>query len=472
MSKILIADDERAICRAFASLLDRDGHTPLIAASGEEALRLVEREAPDLVFLDVRMPGIGGLAALEQIRALAPATPVVVMTAYGTIETALEAMRLGAFDYLGKPLDLSQVRALIRRALHRPVTDGQAAAEAVQETPEEGQDQALVGQSAPMQETFKLIGLLTTNDLTVLITGESGVGKELAARAIHDHSARRDYPFVAVNCAAIPEQLLESELFGHEKGAFTGADRVREGRFESAGEGTIFLDEVGDLPSLLQAKLLRVLQTRQFERVGSNEARSVKARVLTATNHNLEDDVAQGRFREDLFHRLNLVRLHLPPLRTRSEDVPLLARHFLRRANHQLGKRLASIEKAALRRLAEYGWPGNVRELENALQRASLQARGEVLTIHDVEAVLPKAASTPPNRVGDDLDRLGQAAREVFHHMRHEKREAESEGIYHRVVGYVEGVLIGEALRVSNDNQVSASRLLGLHRTTLRKKLG
>jgi len=462
MSKVLIADDERSICDAFAQFLRLEGHTPLIAANGREALELVRREQPDAVFLDVRMPGMDGLEALARIRAERPELPVIVMTAYGTMDTAMTAVRQGAFDYLGKPVELPQLRTLLQRALHRPQP-----AVTASETDSPTAPQLLVGQSPAMQEIYKLMGLLTQNDLTVLVTGESGVGKELVARGIHLHSPRRDKPFIAINCAAIPEQLLESELFGHEKGAFTSADSRRLGRCEAAGEGTLFLDEIGELPLHLQSKLLRVLQERSFERVGSVTPIPLKARVIAASNRQLEVEVEQRRFREDLYHRLNLVALHIPPLRKRREDIEALAYHFLRRANVELGKQIEGIEPAVLERLQQYRWPGNVRELEHALKRAVLLARGPALTVHDLELKTEVRSTAIPV-----LDQLRAAARAALSDLLNEVGGVDAEpGIFHTLVEVIEKELIDEALRLTGGNQVAASRLLGLHRTTMRKKM-
>jgi len=460
MSKILVVDDEHAICQAFLKILQLEGHTPLIASNGKEALQLAHNEQPDAIFLDIQMPGMNGLAVLKQLQSEYPSLPIIVMTAYGTIDTAMEAMQLGAFDYLGKPVELPQIRTLLTRALHQPE---QSAAQqpklAIQTT---GRD-TLIGQSAPMQEIFKLMGLLTKNDLTVLITGESGVGKELVAKGIHKHS-RHEHPFIAVNCAAIPEQLLESELFGHERGAFTGASERRLGRCETAGEGTLFLDEITELPYPLQGKLLRVLQEHSFERVGSNSSIPLRARVITASNRPLEAQVEAGLFREDLYHRLNLVTLRIPPLRKREGDIELLACHFLQRANTELNKNLQGIETNALQQLHHYHWPGNVRELEHIIKRSALLARGLSLSIHDLELKPDTASASKQNEA--TLAPLSKAVRTALHQLCDTDKAP-----FHQLVNFVEQELINEALQMSDDNQVSASKLLGLHRTTLRKKM-
>jgi DNA-binding NtrC family response regulator len=463
MAKILIADDERAICDAFSDFLRIEGHTPLVASGGEEALRLLEQEEPGAVFLDVQMPGMGGLETLDRIHRQRPGLPVIVMTAYGTVQTAMDAMRLGAFDYLGKPVDLAQVRQLLNKALHRPA----AASAPLPAIPDPAAGRELIGQSPAMQEIFKLMGLLTGNDLTVLITGESGVGKELAASSIHRHGPRASGPFVAVNCAAIPETLIESELFGHEKGAFSGAESRRIGRCEAAAEGTLFLDEIGDLPYHLQSKLLRVLQERTFERVGSVQSIPLRARIIAATNRDLGELCRHGQFREDLYYRLKLVNLHIPPLRKRSEDIEALAVHLLEQANRELGKRITGIDTEALARLRQHPWPGNVRELEHALKRAALLAHGSRLGIHDLDldpALAP--AGVAPDAFGD----LQQAARRALHRALEEVR-TQDESRFHQLVGLTEQAIIDEALKLSHGNQVAASELLNLHRTTLRKKL-
>lgn len=469
MSKILIADDERAICDAFSRLIEMEGHQPLTASNGKNALKIIREQQPDAVFMDVKMPGMGGLEALTQLQQENIKIPVVIMTAYGTMETAMEAVRKGAFDYLGKPVELSRARQLLKQML---------AVSSVQNTQAEEPAEipaatasVLVGQSAPMQELFKLMGLLTTNDMTALITGESGVGKELVARGIHQHGNNSQQPFVAINCAAISENLLESELFGHEKGSFTGADSRRLGHFEAAGKGTLFLDEIGELPLSVQSKLLRVLQEHSFTRIGSSTAIPLQARIIAATNRNLESDVAEKSFREDLYHRLNVITLCVPPLRQRKEDIELLARHFLAQASHELNKPLRDIEAAAIQQITSYSWPGNVRELEHVIKRSVLMSRGEILTIHDL--IMP---TSPQGNVKqttkDSLTHLGLAARQALHEAIDQAEQTDGDSdIFHKLITYVETELISEALRLSKNNQVTAAKKLGLHRTTLRNKM-
>jgi nitrogen regulation protein NR(I) len=472
MAKVLIADDEHSICQAFSQFITMEGHEAIIASSGEQALELTEQDLPDAVFLDIQMPGIDGLQTLNQLHTLHPQLPIIVMTAYGTVQTAMEAMRNGAFDYLGKPIELPQLRQCLKRALHKPESEPDnnhfAQSNKASEKPQ------LIGRSAAMQEVFKLMGLLTTNDLTVLLTGESGVGKELVARAIHVHSKNQNQPFIAVNCAAVPEQLLESEFFGHEKGAFTGADERRIGRFEAAGNGTLFLDEVGELPLHLQGKLLRVLQERCFERVGSVQSIALNARLITATNRNLENEVAQGRFREDLYHRLKLVTLEIPPLRKRKSDIEVLAVHFLQQANIELNKYVNSIEPQVLDTLRNYSWPGNIRELEHTIKRSVLMARSHTLTIHDLDLKAEQFPQTSVESTTDDgnYSQLRSELRSALQMALNNQDDLQdSEGVFHNLINMAEQELIEEALRITNGNQVAASKLLGLHRSTMRKKI-
>jgi DNA-binding NtrC family response regulator len=467
MAKVLVADDERSICEAFGLLLEAEGHTALVASTGEEAMRLVSSARPDLVFLDVRMPDMDGIAVLKGIRQTDPTLPVIVMTAYGTLETAAEALRNDAFDYLGKPLDLSQIRQVVRRALHSPVPSSQTTAVAPSA---DLRRPTLVGQSARMQELFKLIVMLADNDLTVLVQGESGVGKELVARAIHASGTRTQEPFVAVNCAAIPEPLIESELFGHERGAFTDAKAARTGRFEAAGRGTLLLDEISELPLHLQSKLLRVLQERTFERVGSLTSLPFRARLVCASNRDLASAVAAGAFREDLYHRVNTVTLQVPPLRERRDDIPELVQALVQRANREVGKAITSVEQPVLEKLKTRDWPGNVRELEHVIKRSVLVARGPVLTIHDLrfDSETPQTREDGKPAVERLLDALAaQGALLVDAVARAEPDVA----IHALAVERLEQALIRAALAATGGNQVAAARLLGISRSTLRSKL-
>lgn len=468
MARVLVADDESSICEAFGLLLEAEGHTPLIAATGEEAMRLVCTAQPDLVFVDVRMPGMDGLAVLKEIRRSNPTLPVVVMTAYGTLETAAEALRNEAFDYLGKPLDLAQIRQVMRRSLHAPAPASETTNVPLGEGG--GARPALVGQSATMQALFKLIVMLADNDLTVLVQGESGVGKELVARAIHVSGARAQEPFVALNCAAIPEHLIESELFGHERGAFTDAKAPRTGRFEAAGRGTLLLDEISELPLHLQSKLLRVLQERSFERVGSLSPIPFQARLVCASNRNLASAVAAGAFREDLYHRVNIVTLQVPPLRERRDDIPELVQALIQRANREVGKAITSVEQPVLDHLKSCDWPGNVRELEHVIKRSVLTARGPVLTIHDLSFDRKTETSIddgPPllESVLAGLDAQGALLLEAA------GRGDPAVAVHSLAIHRLDQALVRAALAATAGNQVAAARVLGISRSTLRSKL-
>jgi DNA-binding NtrC family response regulator len=459
MPKVLVADDEYGICEAFSAFLSAEGHEPLIASSGREAVQLVRDEQPAVVFLDVQMPGGDGLTALQEIVAMVPELPVIVMTAYGTLETAKRSIDLGAFDYLGKPVELEQIRAMLARALHKP---GKTQAAVPEESRHE--EATLLGQSAPMQELFKKMALLASNDLSILIQGESGVGKELVARGIHSLGANAAEPFVAVNCAAIPDTLIEAELFGNEPGAFTDAKGKRIGRFEAAGKGTLFLDEVSELPFHLQSKLLRVLQERTFERLGSVRPIRFTARLIAASNQSLEERVRAGQFREDLFHRLNLACLQVPALRDRQSDIELLTRHFLGQANEEIGKSVTGVEPDAFARLCAYDWPGNVRELEHCIKRAVLAARGRTITVHDLD--LPDATA---DRVTGDIDEALMRQAKVL--VDDPALLGGNGAIYQNYMDRAGIRLIEAALRKTGGNQVAAARLLGINRSTLRKKL-
>lgn len=468
MAKILVADDERSICDAFRVLIASEGHTALVAANGTEALRLVRAERPHAAFLDIRMPGLDGLAVLEQIAEIDPALPVTIMTAHGTLESASRALRANAFEYLGKPLELDQVRRVLRRALHRRKADAEEPA-ASRAPLESDARPTLIGQSRAMQELFKLIVLLGSNDLTVLVLGESGVGKELVARAVHDGGRRSREPFVAVNCAAIPETLIEAELFGHERGAFTDARELRRGRFEAAAAGTLFLDEVSELPLALQSKLLRALQERTFERVGSAAPVALGARVIAASNRDLGAEVRAGRFRADLYHRLNLATLRVPPLRDRLEDLPALVAAIVARANREIGRDVERIEPEAIERLNAYDWPGNVRELEHVIKRSMLTSRGRSLSLHDL--VIEADPDGGGARHGDAALQAQRAAQAYVSARVTAGGDAERTDLFQQAVAAFESALVRAALAVTRGNQVAAARLLGISRTTLRLKV-
>ena len=467
MARVLVADDESSICDAFSLLLEAEGHTAQVASTGEEALRVVEAQPPDLVFVDVRMPDMNGLSVLKEIRRSHPTLPVIVMTAYGTLETAAEALRNEAFDYLGKPLDLAQIRQVMRRALHSPEPVSQTTS--VPLLRDAGLRPTLIGQSPAMQELFKLIVMLADNDLTVLVQGESGVGKELVARAIHASGARAQEPFVAINCAAIPEQLIESELFGHERGAFTDAKAARTGRFEAAGRGTLLLDEISELPVHLQTKLLRVLQERTFERVGSVSPVPFRARLVCASNRDLGAAVRSGAFREDLYHRVNIVTLQVPPLRERRDDIPELVQVLIQQANREVGKTITSVEQGVLEELKARDWTGNVRELEHVIKRSVLVARGPALTIHDLRFEQQPLSCDEKLPLMDKL--LAGLESQAVRLVDAARQGDASVGVHGVAVARLEQALIRAALSTTSGNQVAAARLLGISRSTLRAKL-
>jgi len=379
MAKILIVDDEKAMRQAMVQILQDEGYQTIEAADGNQGLKLIQEvnqdERPDLVFLDLKMPRTQGMKVLKTLGKLLLDLPVIVMTAYGTGQTTIEAMQLGAYDYITKPFKLETLLSLTQKALAQTQTPVSVSQTATMQ----GLSEQLLGQSEAMAEVFKLIGRVAQTDTTVLILGESGTGKELVASMLHSNSRRTRSPLVKVNCAALPEHLLEAELFGHEKGAFTGADHLRIGRFEQANGGTIFFDELAELSPGIQGKLLRVLQDKSFERLGSNQTRTVDVRIIAATNRNLEAMVQRQQFREDLYYRLNVMRIDLPPLRDRIEDLELMTQHFLNRLAIQHNFPRLSISEAALTKLREYSWPGNVRELQNILERAVILSGGRTL---------------------------------------------------------------------------------------------
>jgi two-component system response regulator AtoC len=388
---ILVVDDNRTIRRNLVRLVESEGFRATEAVNGDEALAMIRQERPSAVLLDLKMPGRDGLSVLEELGpTLLADLPVIVVTAFGGSSPAIEAMRRGAYDYLTKPFDLDEVILTLRRALRQQALAAEVKQlrDQVASVPTESTDAEpeLVGQSASIRQVFKAIGRAAATEEPVLIVGESGTGKELVASALHRHSKRGGGSFVRVNCGALPEGLIESELFGHERGAFTGADRQKPGRFERANGGTIFLDEVGELPASAQAKLLRVLQQREFERVGGTEILKADARVVSATHRDLPEEVAAGRFREDLFYRLNVVRIAIPPLRERREDIPPLAEQVLRRLERKYGWSGLALSPEVLALILARPWPGNVRQLENALARAAITARGRAILPEHLEA--------------------------------------------------------------------------------------
>ena len=466
MPTLLVVDDEPAIQHAFQRAFRDADLTLRSATTAAEAVAAVERDRPDVVVLDVHLPDATGLATYHRVRAVDARIPVILVTGHGTTDLAIEAMKEGAFDYLLKPLELPALREVIDRAVRSArLMRVPAAMPGVEPAPEQGD--LLVGRCAAMQEVYKAVGRVARQDVTVLLLGESGTGKELVARAIYQHSDRAGKPFVAINCGAIPENLVESELFGHEKGAFTGADRRRVGRFEQAHGGTVFLDEVGELSVAAQVKLLRVLQDRRFERVGGDESQTADVRVIAATNADLEKMVEDGRFRKDLYFRLNVFSVRLPPLRDRGDDQALLIDYYLRRYGRELGKPVQAVGPAAAGALAAYPWPGNVRELQSVLKQAIIRMRGSALLAEDLPAAVsgvaaPEPAATAPASTAEvfDWDRFvaGRIA-------------AGTEDLYAEALERMEREVLVRVLRHTGGNQLQAAKLLGITRGSLRTKI-
>ena len=441
MTRVLIVEDDRSQREMLREALEEEGFEVEEAASGEDALRRLWEVSPDIVLLDYRLPGLNGGEVLKRIRAENPLIQVVMITAYGSVEQAVEAMRSGAFHYITKPVNFDELFLVLRRAQERIhlIRENQVLKERL-----EGRAgfKGIVYVSRAMEEVMSLVARVAVSNATVLVTGESGTGKELIAAAIHYASPRAEGPFIRVNLAALPETLLESELFGHERGAFTGADRRRIGRFEAAKGGTLFLDEIGDLPLQTQVKLLRVLQERVIERLGSNEPIPVDVRVIAATHQDIENLVREGRFREDLYYRLNVVRIHIPPLRERKEDIPVLVDAFLRRFSEREGKRIRGLTKEALDALVAYDYPGNVRELENIIERAVVLARGEYITLEDLPFTLrPNGVVREREHrltLNDHLEALEKSLilDALIKHQWVQTRAAEELGISERVLRY------------------------------------
>ena len=454
---VWIVDDDRSIRWVLEKALAREGIEHRSFSSAREVLDAIERsgETPQALVSDIRMPGESGLDLLHEVKQCHPQLPVIIMTAYSDLDSAVAAFQGGAFEYLPKPFDVDQAVSLVRRALEQGAQQNGAKDEELL-APE------ILGQAPAMQEVFRAIGRLSQSHATVLITGESGSGKELVARALHRHSPRRDAPFVAINTAAIPRDLLESELFGHERGAFTGATAQRRGRFEQAEGGTLFLDEIGDMPAELQTRLLRVLSDGHYYRVGGHQPIRASVRVIAATHQNLDERVKEGLFREDLFHRLNVIRLRLPPLRERREDIPLLARHFLQKSARELGGEPKRLTDAALRHIQGQTFPGNVRQLENVCHWLTVMAPGQTVDLVDLPSELRESSPLPPAgadwraALADEADRL----------------LAEVPGqVHERLQKDFERVLIRRALHATGDRRVEAAQLLGLGRNTITRKI-
>ena len=466
---ILIADDDRAIRTVLSQALGRLGYNVRTTGTASSLWRWIEDGEGDLVITDVIMPDENGLDLIPRIRKLRPDLRIIVMSAQNTLLTAVKATERGAFEYLPKPFDLNELVDTVKRALtvsHQAEGADNTSAQALDE-----EQLPLIGRSQAMQEIYRVLARLMGTDLTVMITGESGTGKELVARALHDYGKRRYGGFVAINMAAIPRELIESELFGHEKGAFTGATNRYAGRFEQAEGGTLFLDEIGDMPLPMQVKLLRVLQEGEYTTVGGRMPIKANVRIVAATHRDLRTAVRQGLFREDLYYRLNVVPIRIPPLRERSEDIPELVRHFLSQTQQE-GLPAKSVTATAMERLRQHRWPGNVRELENLIRRLAALYSQEVIDVGIIEAELAELAPGMPPADVDESESLGDAVeRHLKAYFKAHRDGLPSAGLYNRVLHEIERPLINLSLSVTRGNQIKAAAMLGLNRNTLRKKI-
>jgi nitrogen regulation protein NR(I) len=454
--QVLIVDDEPNLRKILAAQLSRDGYDVLLAEDGEQGLALLRENHIDLVVTDLKMPKVDGMTLLREALRESPTLPIVMITAHGTVDTAVEALKIGAFDYLTKPFDKDEVRQVVAKALKtRALADEEATSEA-KDIP--GARFGIIGQSAGLTDLYSVLERVADSPTTVLVTGESGTGKELVARALHDHSSRRTKPFIKVNCAAIPKELIESELFGYERGAFTGAVSSKPGRFELATGGTLFLDEIGEIPVEMQVKLLRALQESEFERVGGIKTIRVDVRLVAATNRDLKKLISQGAFREDLFYRLNVVSLRLPALRERTSDIPLLVDHFLAKFNDRLKKHVTGVEPEALDLLSAYSWPGNIRELENVMERAVLFCDAQRLRADDLPAELRGVTTSLPPPSDASADMALPAEGGLKEHVK-------------VAMSRLERDLVSRALKQTNGNVTHAARLLKISRKGLQLKM-
>ena len=457
MEKILVVDDEKGVRHSFKKILGRLGYNVVTAGDGLEAIEKTGSESPELVIMDVSMPKMDGLETLQRLKSLYPLLTIIMMTAHSTSDRAITAMKYGAYDYLSKPFENDQLIALIEKAIAdnkitSPVT--------FDETTDEKGDR-IIGRSSAMLEIFKKIGQVSDSDVTVLLRGDTGTGKELIARAIYQHSRRVDKPFLPVNCSAIPEALLESELFGHEKGAFTGADSRRIGKFEQCNAGTMFLDEIGDMPLPIQAKWLRVLQDGCFQRLGGKELIKTDVRIIAATNKDLEKLVEKDKFRDDLFWRLNVVTIQLPSLKERIDDIKHLVQYFIRKYNRELSKSVKGILPKMLKEFNKYHWPGNVRELQGVIQRGMVMCQKDILSNEDCE--WPPRTGIYDEESGDVEKLLTKAVNLLL--------QKGSENIYKDGITVFERILVKKALEMTNNNQVLTAKMLGISRNTLRSKI-
>jgi DNA-binding NtrC family response regulator len=456
-SRVLIADDEVNLRRVLGAILEREGFEVLSAADGEEALALMPRGV-HTVITDLKMPRLDGMGLLRRVAADWPDVPVIMITAHGSVDNAVEAVKLGAFDYIEKPFEREQIKQVVHKALATFELARRSAPTPAEVSPGSGRYH-LVGKSAPIQQVYQIIDKVADTPSTVLITGESGTGKELIAKALHENSGRREGPFIKINCAAIPKTLMESELFGYEKGAFTGAVGSKPGRFELADKGTLFLDEIGEIPVEMQVKLLRVLQESEFERVGGIKTIKVDVRLIAATNRDLQKECAAGNFREDLYYRLNVVPIHIPPLRERREDIPLLVDHFIAKFNDRLKKAIEGVDAEALDRLVGHHWPGNIRELENVLERTILFCEGPCIHAGNLPAEI---GATPPS---------GPVAVALPEERSVPSGDASLKDIVRAETERVERELIVRALEETSGNVTQAARRLKISRKSLQNKM-
>ena len=469
--KILIVDDEQSLVYVLKKLLE-DEFIIDTASDGEEALSYIKKNEYFAIFLDIRIPKINGMEVLAYTRKLDTKPNVIIMTAQNTMVNAIDAMKQGAYDYITKPFELEEILGIIEK-----IKKNENLANKKLEKSEDFLDTLLVGKSKTMQEVFKTIGKLSHNNITVLILGESGTGKELVARAIHLNSVRSDKPFIVVNTPSVPSELLESELFGHEKGSYTGANEKKEGKFISANGGTIFLDEIGDMPLNLQAKLLRVIQEKEVEPVGSNKPAKIDVRIIAATNKNLKSMIKNAKFREDLYYRLNVIEITLPPLRERKSDIPILADFFIKKFSEELNIPEKRLSADALSFLQSYNFPGNIRELENAIRRCMVMSPSSILNSEDFIEIL---SNDENNLIIDDkslkykkteINSFEDIIRHKIKNYAEKVKDTEINDVYKSIMGLTEKIIIEEILNLYNFNQLKVSKLLGINRNTLRKKI-
>jgi len=468
---VLVVDDEADVRALLSDLLTEEGYKVRTADTAAKAVAEIEKQLPDLVMMDVQLPDQDGIALLRQLKKEHSELEMIVMTAFGGSSTAIKAMEHGAYDYVTKPFEIDDLLATLKRVFEHADMSHEVSALRLELGKSAAERERIVGSSKPMLEVFKLIGKVASADATVLVTGESGTGKELIAEALHRASKRNPHPLVKVSCAALPESLLETELFGHEKGSFTGAMTMRKGRFETANKGTIFLDEIGEMTLGTQTKLLRIIQEREFERIGSNVPIKIDIRVIAATNRNLSEEVERGKFREDLYYRLNVIHIHMPPLRERKDDIPLLVEHFLAKFRHAPNSIPTSITEEALAKLVEYDWPGNVRELENAIERAVVLSRGNPITVEHLPFGDRREARDRARLAGRRTRLEDEADAELADFEGSEGSGNGAGGTLSDRVAALEKQLIREALERAGGDQAAAAEELGLPKRTLTTKL-